>query len=170
MVFLMACSDLQENETLSIEEIEYPDSESWNAQMSFTKQGKRRAVLVAGYVAKFTKKNVTLLKEDIRVDFYDDDGNPKSYLTATEGKVFDKTKNMVAIGNVIVIARNGTHLYTEELHWNNETERILSDVPVMITTDTDTLYGDSFTSDPDLIEYEITNTRGTSDNTISIEE
>ena len=77
---------------------------------------------------------------------------------------------MVATGNVIVIAQNGTHLFTEELHWNNESERIRSDIPVKITTDSDTLYGDSFSSDPDLIEYEITNTRGTSSNTISIED
>ena len=84
--------------------------------------------------------------------------------------MFDNTRDMVATGNVIVISRNGTHLYTEELHWENTSERIVSNVPVMITTDEDTLYGDTFTSDPDLINYEITNTRGTSKNVISIEE
>jgi LPS export ABC transporter protein LptC len=138
--------------------------------MSFTKDGKRKAVLNAGYVAKYSKKKETVLKEDIRVDFFDEDGNLKSYLTANEGKVFDETKNMMAIGNVIVISQNGTHLYTEELHWDNESERIRSDIPVKITTSSDTLYGDSFSSDPDLIEYEITNTRGTSGSTISIED
>jgi len=164
------CSDLEDTETTDGEAIDYPDSESWNAQMSFTKHGKRRAVLYAGYVAKFSKKQITLLKENVRVDFFDDDGNRKSYLTSEEGKVFDNTKDMVATGNVIVISRNGTHLYTEELHWENTSERIVSNVPVMITTDEDTLYGDTFTSDPDLINYEITNTRGTSKNVISIED
>jgi len=164
------CSDLEDTETTDGEAIDYPDSESWNAQMSFTKHGKRRAVLRAGYVAKFSKKQITLLKENVRVDFFDDDGNRKSYLTSEEGKVFDNTKDMVATGNVIVISRNGTHLYTEELHWENTSERIVSNVPVMITTDEDTLYGDTFTSDPDLINYEITNTRGTSKNVISIED
>lgn len=164
------CSDLEDTKITDSEAIDYPDSESWNAQMSFTKHGKRRAVLSAGYVAKFSKKQITLLKENVRVDFFDDDGNRKSYLTSKEGKVFDNTKNMVATGNVIVISRNGTHLYTEELHWENTSERIVSNLPVMITTDEDTLYGDTFTSDPDLINYEITNTRGTSKNVISIEE
>jgi len=166
----MGCSDLKDSETAEDDTVEYPDSESWNAQMSFTKDGKRKAVLNAGHVAKYTKKKETVLKENIRVDFFDEDGNLKSYLTAKEGKVFDESKNMVATGDVIVIAQNGTHLYTEELHWNNESERIRSDIPVKITTDSDTLYGDSFSSDPDLIEYEITNTRGTSGNTISIED
>ena len=164
------CSDLKDSETSEEDTVEYPDSESWDAQMSFTKDGKRKAVLNAGYVAKYTKKKETVLKENIRVDFFDEEGNLKSYLTAKEGKVFDESKNMVATGNVIVIAQNGTHLFTEELHWNNESERIRSDIPVKITTDSDTLYGDSFSSDPDLIEYEITNTRGTSGNTISIED
>jgi hypothetical protein len=94
----------------------------------------------------------------------------KSYLTSQEGKVFDQSKDMVAIGGVVVIAKNGTHLYTEELYWKNKDERIVSNVPVMITTEKDTIYGDSFSSDPDLVNYEITNTRGTSKTTISIEE
>ena len=164
------CSDLDDGETKDGEAIDYPDSESWNAQMSFTKQGKRKAVLNAGYVAKYSKKQITILKEDVRVDFFDETGNLKSYLTSKEGKVFDNTRDMVATGNVIVISRNGTHLYTEELHWENTSERIVSNVPVMITTDEDTLYGDTFTSDPDLINYEITNTRGTSKKIISIDE
>ena len=50
------CSDLQDGENTDLEAIDYPDSESWNAQMSFTKQGKRKAVLNAGYVAKYSKK------------------------------------------------------------------------------------------------------------------
>lgn len=165
-----ACSDFNETESSDADATEYPDSESWNAEMSFTKEGMRKAVLHAGYVAKYSKQQITELKDNIRVDFYDDDGNLKSYLTAREGKVFDNTKDMVAIGNVIVISQNGTHLYTEELHWENKSENIRSNVPVKITTKKDTLYGDTFKSDPDLINYEITNTRGTSDNIISIKE
>ena len=164
------CTNLEDNDSADVTQTDYPDSESWNAQMSFTKHGKRRAVLTAGYVAKYTKQQITVLKQDIRVDFFDDEGNLKSFLTAQEGKVFDNTKDMLATGNVIVISRNGTHLYSEELHWLNATERIVSRVPVKITTETDTLFGDSFSSDPDLINYEITNTRGTSENIITIED
>ena len=175
MIYLLlvaaGCTQFDNNEPGEFtQDDSFPDQESWNAEMSFTKSGKRRAVLHAGYVAKFSKQELTVLKEGVKVDFYDDDGQLKSHMTSSEGKVFDKSKDMTATGRVIVISRTGTHLYSEELFWNNEEERIISKVPVKITTDEDTLYGDSFNSDPDLINYEITNTRGTSKKTISIEE
>jgi len=166
----VACTDFEDSAENQQEIQEYPDQESWNYRMSFTKQGKRRAVLEAGYIAKYTKKNITLLKEGVSVDFFDEYGEKKSHLTSKEGKVFDTNQNMIAIGDVVVISKTGTHLYTEELIWDNEKERIISNVPVKITTETDTLFGDAFSSDPDLINYEITNARGTTEKTISIED
>jgi len=164
------CTSFDEDTTETGEQIDYPDQESWQTEMFFTREGKRRAVLKAGYVAKYSKKRYTLLKEGVRVDFYDREGIAKSVLTSEEGKVFDDQEDMIATGNVVVVSKNGTVLNTEELIWKNNEERIISNVPVKITTETDTLYGDSFSSDPDLISYEITNARGTSEKTISVDE
>jgi LPS export ABC transporter protein LptC len=149
---------------------EYPDQESWGNNIYFQRDGQRLAVLTAGYIAKYFKKKHTLLQEGVKVDFYGEDGELKSVLTSEEGKVFDERSDMVASGNVVVISTNGTTLYTEELHWVNKDGKIISEVPVKITTERDTLYGDTFRSDPDLINYEITNARGTSDKTISIDD
>jgi LPS export ABC transporter protein LptC len=154
---------------VSIEK-DYPDQESWHARMLFTKEGKRRAVLEAGYIAKFTDKQYTLIREGLRLEFFDEEGNPKSVLTSNEGKVFDATQDMLAIGDVVVVSKNGSTLYSSELNWKNKEERIISNVPVKITTETDTIYGDTFVSDPDLINYEITNTRGSSQKKISIDD
>ena len=134
----------------------------------FTRDSARRAVLTAGYIAKYTKKKYTLLKEGVKVDFYDEFGALKSVLTSEEGKVYDDKHDMYAYKNVIVRGENGTTLYTEELLWENKSEKIVSKVPVKITTPTDTLYGDTFRSDPDLVEYEITNARGISDKTLNV--
>jgi LPS export ABC transporter protein LptC len=149
---------------------EYPDQESWGTKIYFQREGRRQAVLTAGYIAKYSKKKHTLLQEGVKVDFYGEEGDLKSVLTSIEGKVFDERSDMVASGNVIVKSTNGTTLYTEELHWINKEGKINSNVPVKITTDGDTLFGDSFNSDPDLINYEITNASGTSDKTISIDD
>jgi len=149
---------------------EYPDQESWDNNIYFQRDGKRLAVLTAGYIAKYFKKKHTLLKEGVKVDFYGEDGELKSVLTSIEGKVFDDRSDMVANGDVIVRSTNGTTLYTEELYWVNKEGKIISEVPVKITTVGDTLFGDTFKSDPDLINYEITNARGTSDKTISIDD
>jgi LPS export ABC transporter protein LptC len=165
----MQCTEFEEDENGTLEQ-ELPDQESWNNNIYFTRDGKRRAVLTAGYIAKYNRKNITILKEGVKVDFYDDDGRIKSVLTSEEGKVYDDRQDMIATGQVVVRSNSGTTLYSEELHWKNMDEKIVSYVPVMITTDSDTLYGDTFRSDPDLVDYEITNTRGTSNKTISIDE
>ena len=149
---------------------EYPDQESWGNNIYFQREGKRLAVLTAGYIAKFFKKKHTLLQEGVQVDFYGEEGDIESVLTSNEGKVFDDRADMVATGNVIVKSTNGTTLYSEELHWINKEGKIISKVPVKIISEGDTLFGDTFKSDPDLINYEITNARGTSDKTISIDD
>jgi LPS export ABC transporter protein LptC len=164
------CTDFDQEESGIGTEEEFPDQESWDARMYFNNKGIRRAVLTAGYIAKYSKKNYTLLKEGVKVEFFDDQGDQKSILTSDEGKYFDRTQNMLAIGNVILLSKNGSKLYSQELLWENREEKVISEVPVKITTETDTLFGDTFKSDPDLINYEITNARGTSQQTISIDD
>ncbi|TFH02313.1 MAG: LPS export ABC transporter periplasmic protein LptC [Calditrichales bacterium] len=165
-----ACTKFDETDEQEFSSEELPDQESWDNNIYFTRDGNRKAVLNAGYIAKYNKKRYTLLESGVRVNFYDDNGNMKSVLTSEQGKVYDERQDMIATGNVVVKSGNGTHLYSQELFWQNKEGKIISKVPVMITTATDTLYGDSFRSDPDLVDYEITNTRGTSQKTISIDE
>lgn len=165
---LSACTKLEDEQVIE-DTTEYPDQESWNARMFFTKDEMNRAILDAGYVAKYYERKTTELDSGVKVDFYDEFGVHKSILTSDRGKVFDDKEDMVAIGNVVVVSDNGRKLYTEELHWNNTDQKIVSEVDVLITTETDTLYGDSFISDPDLVDYEITNPRGSFDAKISTE-
>jgi len=147
-----------------------PDQESWDNNIFFTRDDKRQAVLTAGYIAKYNSKNYTILKDGVRVDFYNEEGVLRSILTSEEGKVYDDKQDMYANGHVVVRSENGTTLYTNELFWNNSEQKIISKVPVKITTLSDTLYGDTFKSDPDLVDYEITNAHGTSNHSISIGE
>ena len=163
------CTDFETDKGESHSD-DYPDQESWGNNIYFQRDGQRLAVLTAGYIAKYIKKKYTLLKEGIHVDFYGDSGEVTSVLTANEGKVYDERSDMVALGNVVVVSKNGTTLYTTELHWINKEGKIFSDVPVKITTEADTLFGDTFKSDPDLINFELTNARGTSDKKISVDE
>jgi LPS export ABC transporter protein LptC len=165
----LCCTDFQTDEG-EVPAENFPDQESWGTKIYFQRDGKRMAVLTAGYLSKYYAEKYTILQEGVKVDFYDDNGELKSVLTSNEGKVYDDRSDMVAKGEVVVVSNNGTTLYTEELNWINKEGKIVSHVPVKITTEGDTLYGDTFKSDPDLINYQITNARGTSDKTISIDE
>lgn len=148
--------------------IAFPDQESWQSTLVISKEGRRVAKVWAGYIATYNKKNVTILTDSIHVDFYDRQGRHKSVLTAREGEVDNRTENLRAIGNVVVVSDSGVVLETAELLWDNRNQKIVSEVPVKFTTRTDTLIGDSFISDPDMVNYEIRNARGYSKRTIPL--
>lgn len=149
---------------------DYPDQESWDATILITKEANTIGYLKAGKIEKYSKKNITLLKENIKIDFYNNEGEHTSVLTSEGGKVFDINQDMVAYGNVVVISDSGMTLYTDTLRWENKKQKIISEVPIMITTEEgDTLYGDSFISDPNLRNREVINPRGKSVKTINID-
>ncbi len=168
-VFFACSSDTSQSAQTASDKV-YPDQESWNATVLITREGKTVGVLKAGHVQKFSKKNMTLLDDSIHVDFYDEQGNHKSILTALGGKVDDLTQDMVAYGHVVVRSDSGVTLYTDTLKWDNRKQKIYSDIPIMLTTEeNDTLYGDRFESSPDLGNYEIENPHGKSSKKIKIE-
>jgi LPS export ABC transporter protein LptC len=149
---------------------EYPDQESWDATILITKEAHTIGHLKAGKIEKYSKRNITLLKENIKIDFYNNEGQHTSVLTSEGGKVFDYNQDMVAYGNVVVVSDSGMTLYTDTLKWDNKRQKIVSDVPIMITTEEgDTLYGDSFVSDPNLRNREIINPSGKSVKSIKID-
>jgi len=149
-LLLVACSRSEKEtsgpENTSESSVESPDQESWESTIIVSKFGRRVAKIWAGYIAVYTNKNQTFLKDSLHVDFYDHTGKHKSVLTSREGVVDNRTENLKAIGNVIVVSDSGIVLETEELIWDNEKQKIISELPVKFTTETDTLTGSSFIS------------------------
>jgi LPS export ABC transporter protein LptC len=170
IIICVACTDLdsESNGDLNSTTSELPDTESWDAVLHFTKEGKPVAVLTAGYIA--TYRQYKLLSDSVRVDFYDEAGKHKSVLTSQRARVINDTQDMYAMGNVIVISDEGAELYTEELMWMNDEQKVVSKVPVTLKTETETVHGNYFKSDPDLKEYDLHNTRASSQQTISLDD
>lgn len=169
-IFLMFNCTEDKNKALPSDARVYPDQESWQATILITKDAKTVGYLKAGHVQKFSKQQLTLLDENLQVDFFNEKGEHTSVLTSDGGKVFDIKQDMVAYGNVVVVSDSGLTLSTDTLKWDNKEQKIYSDIPVIFTTqEKDTLYGDSFKSDPDLINYEIVNPRGKSKKNLTIE-
>ena len=170
VIFLFSCVTEDKETSLPNNAADYPDQESWDAIILITKEAHTVGHLKAGKIEKYSKKNITLLKEHIKIDFYNEEGQHTSVLTSEGGKVFDNNQDMLAYGNVVVVSDSGMTLYTDTLKWDNKKQKIISDVPIMITTDEgDTLYGDSFISDPNLRNREIVNPHGKSVKTIKID-
>jgi len=165
---LTACFNESQTEQSSSASDIYPDQESWNAEIKITRNGKLSGLVKAGHIKSFSSQKRTELSENITVDFFKQDGQHSSVLTARGGLVFDDRDDMIAFGNVIVVSDSGVALYTDTLHWFNKEQKISSKVPVKITTQNDTLFGDNLVSDPHLRNYELTNSHGSSAKSVKV--
>jgi LPS export ABC transporter protein LptC len=88
------------------------------------------------------------------VDFYDEQGKQNSTLTAREGEMNQRSRDMVARGNVVMQTKEGTRMSTEELRFLNQQQRIVSDRFVRVESPDGVLTGVGFESDPGLKHYE----------------
>ncbi|MBN1651987.1 MAG: LPS export ABC transporter periplasmic protein LptC [Bacteroidales bacterium] len=96
------------------------------------------------------------------VETYNADNQLVSELSAEYGKRFEKTKLMQIDKNVVVINHNsGKKLLTEQLFWNERTNKIYNSVFVTIIEKDKTIHGDSLRADQDFDHVEIFNIRGT---------
>lgn len=137
-----------------------PTQESWNAVITFTDSGRITAILKAGHIAVFYEQKKTLMDSNITVDFFDENSNRTSILTAKKGIVNDLTHDLEARENVIVVNDSGTTLRTEELYWMNKTQKIHTPAFVEITSPTEQIQGHGLESDQSLKYYTIPKVTG----------
>ena len=60
-----------------------------------------------------------------------------------------------------LISSEGKKLETEELIWDEKSNKIYTDKKVIITTDKEMIEGEGFQSSPDFLQYSISNIQGT---------
>jgi len=87
---------------------------------------------------------------DLRVDFFNEDGEVRSTLTANEGILARRTSDMEVLGDVVVYAADGTVLTTERLTWDERKGQVETDRPVRVTKGEDVMTGVGLEADPDL--------------------
>jgi LPS export ABC transporter protein LptC len=136
--------------------------ESWNSTVTFTESGKVKAVLKAGHIAMYASQQQTLLDEGVQVDFFDQQERHTSVLTSKRGKVDDKTHDMEAYEQVVVVSDSGTVVETDTLLWTNSTRKVHSNDYVKITSPDESLQGFGFESDQTLKNYTIFRVTGVS--------
>lgn len=138
----------------SIKVGELPSQESWNSLITFSDSGHVKAIMNAGHLRVYEDSKETLLDENIKIDFYDENEIKTTTLTSIRGRVDDKTSNLWAIDSVVAVNDSIT-LKTDELMWRNEDKKIVSDKFVTIVTPKETIQGYGFESDQHLNNYVI---------------
>ncbi len=135
---------------------ELPSQESWNSIITFSDSGKISAILYAGHLRKYDDKRETILDQNIKVDFYDQNELQTTTLTSVKGRVDETSNNLFAIDSVVVSSDSVT-IKTEEMMWRNKDRKIVSDKFVTVISPQEEIQGYGFESDQNLNNYVIYN-------------
>jgi LPS export ABC transporter protein LptC len=155
-LIIISCSEtkLKPQTDSSINSEDIPDQESRNATITFTEEGKLKAILYADVIRVLGDKNQKDL-ENVKIDFYNEQELQTSSLTSRKGRIDDNTQDMFAIDSVIAVSDSGVTLTTDELIWKNKTRKIITDKFVRIVSDKEIIEGYGFESDQNLQNYTI---------------
>src|SRR5580765_1003753 len=130
-----------------------PDSEVEDFTVTETDSGKAEWTLFARHAATYTSRDLVTARA-VRIDFFGADGRQSSELIAREGELYQRTRDMIARGNVVLQTTEGWRMTTEELHFLNSRRRITSDKLVRVEKEGSVLEGVGFESDPNLEHFE----------------
>jgi len=150
VVLCLACGETENTSASGGMEGERPDQESWGSQVTLWDLGEPRAIVRAGHLRTYEKKRTVEIDEGLRIDFFDEEGEHTAQLTAQSGTMDETTKDVKAVGGVVVISDQGDTLRTDLLRWSNEQEKIYGDGPVEIATEDASEKGVGFEASPDL--------------------
>lgn len=152
-------SKVQPTVTGIVIEDEQPSQTSYDAELRFSNEGLPRADLHAGRIRVYDRRRQTVLDSNVKVDFYNGEGQHSSVLTARWANINDQTKYMVAYDSVKIVSDSGTTVYTDSLTWDNEHQKITSPAFVKIVEKTGRVTtGHGFESDQSLTNYKILRT------------
>ena len=155
-ILLFACSHEEPTDATPEDAPEMPDQEMWHSDVKMTNKGELSAIIHFGHMSRYMKKSLTLFNEGVNIDFYKENNVIGSQLVSEAGQFNQDSKNVKATGNVVVESDSGLTLYTQELYYYQKSDRILSNVDVMVcTANGDTLYGRGFESDTQMNNWKI---------------
>lgn len=135
---IAGCSEIDDQpRDLSTEKI--PDSIIETANIVLMAEGNRDAVINAERLIVYDKEDSTLAY-DLKVDFYDENGEYRSTLKSNEGLVRQKRQQLTVWGDVVVTSES-SRLETQSLNWDPIRKLITTDDFVTLHKDGDIITG-----------------------------
>ncbi len=155
LVFILGCEGVEEKRSGESRDGR-PDAESWDATITLTNEGAKRAVIRAGHLENYDERQYILLDQNVDADFFNAEEEYTTNLKSKIAEIEEDRDYMIAIGDVVVVSDSGVTLFTDTLSWDNVREKVFTDDRVVfITEDQDTLYGIGFESDVELNNWKI---------------
>lgn len=133
-----------------------PDRITRNAEYLYTDSGVVRNRLRAGRIAEWTQEpKRTEMTEGVELVFFGASGVQQSVLTARRGLILPKEQRMEVFEQVVFINAKGERLETEQLTWQQDSARVLTDKAVRIQRGQDVIHGMGLDAAEDFSSYVI---------------
>lgn len=140
-----------------------PEERTKNLELVYSDSGQTKIYLNAALAESYYKPIHTIkFKDGVKVRFFNPDGSVKTILTAKYGEIIQNEGQMIARDSVVMLNLNrNQQLETEELIWNQSTQAVNSNKPVLVKTKDGKFYGDGIITTSDFTRYEFIKPRGT---------
>jgi LPS export ABC transporter protein LptC len=125
------------------------DQVMYNSRFVLADLGISRAQMHSD-TAYFFDDNTRMEFENPVVTFFTTTGAKDAVLTSRHGTYNNRTSNMIARKNVVVVSEDGRRLTTEELIYNQQKNEISSDSAFRLTEPNRQVSGIGFRSDPNM--------------------
>ena len=150
LAVLVACSSKKQPPVASHSPLaDSADQVMYNSRFVLADQGINRAQMHSD-TAYFFDDNTRMEFENPVVTFFTATGAKDAVLTSRHGTYNNRTSNMVARKNVVVVSEDGRRLTTEELIYNQQKNEISSDSAFLLTEPSRQVSGIGFRSDPNM--------------------
>jgi LPS export ABC transporter protein LptC len=125
------------------------DQVIFGAKFQLNDEGISRALLHADTAYTFDD-NTRIELQNVNTTFFTATGTKDAVLTSRRGTFNNRTNNMIARDNVVVVSEDGRRLTTQELIYNQGRNEIASDSAFVMTEPNRRLEGIGFRSDPNM--------------------
>lgn len=160
-VLLSSCT----NDLNQIQRITYdpksPNEVSKNMSIYFADYGYAKINIFAKLAETYANPHVTILKDSLKVDFFDENGEISSTLTAKYGEVNHETAKIFVRDSVqLTNHKDQRTMYTSVLYWNQLDSVIYTDQRVCLKSPKGIAFGSSLHAKQDFTTYKITDPKG----------
>jgi LPS export ABC transporter protein LptC len=162
ILLLSACENDIEKVKLVTDRKALPTESSKGLEILYSDSARVKVKIIAPEMNRLSlDQPTTELPKGLDVEFYDDNLNVISTLTAKYAIRHDAENIMEARNNVVVVNSKNEKLNTEHLVWNERSAKIYSDEFVKITTPDKIIFGNGFEANQDFTNYRIYKIKGT---------
>ena len=133
-----------------------------NISINYSDSGFLKAKLFAPILERFSNENQTEteMKQGITAYFYNTDGRISSYLKSKYAVRDERARTITARKDVNVVNNKGDTLRTQELIWDEKTDKIYSDKAVKISSPDRIIMGTGLESNTDFTRFKVLNITG----------